>query len=66
VSPLDEQHEEDWLTVKQYAARYGLHIQTVYTAIRFGHRLLGRVERPSPHAIRIVVPRESISRLKSA
>jgi hypothetical protein len=52
------------LTVKEYAAEYRLHVQTVYTAIRF-HRLPHDVERIG-RAIRIVVPRESIEQRKTA
>lgn len=63
---LDEAEREVLLSVKQYAARYGIHIQTVYTAIRLGRRLHGRVERPSEGTIRIAVPRESIITRKSA
>ncbi|HYE88475.1 MAG TPA: hypothetical protein VEA16_19070 [Vicinamibacterales bacterium] len=62
----DHEATEVLLTVKEYAALYGLHEQTVYTAIRYGRRLNGRVERPTSHAIRIAVPRESIKTLKSA
>ena len=54
------------LTVKEYASVFGVHFQTVYSAIRHGHKLLGRVERPSSRTIRIVVPRESIEERKSA
>jgi hypothetical protein len=52
------------LTVKEYADLYRLHVQTIYTAIRFG-RLDHDVERFG-RAIRIVVPRESIQGRKSA
>lgn len=54
------------LTVKEYASWQRVHPQTVYSAIREGRRLEGRVERPSSHTIRIVVPRGSIKTLKSA
>jgi len=57
---------EDLLTVKEYADLHRVHIQTVYSAIRQGHRLNGRVERPTPRTIRIAVPRGSIQRLRSA
>lgn len=57
---------EELLTVKEYADLFGIHVQTVYSAIRFGHHLQGRVERPTSRTIRIAVPRESIQRLKSA
>ena len=57
---------EDFLTVKQYAVRYNVHIQTVYSAIRHGHQLDGRVVRATKGSIRIAVPRENISTLKSA
>lgn len=56
---------DDLLTVKQYAERYGLHVQTVYTAIRSG-RLRYLVVRPTPRTIRIDVSRESIQARKSA
>jgi len=52
------------LTVKEYAALYRLHVQTVYTAIRF-QRLPHAVVRIG-RAIRITVPRESIEDRKSA
>lgn len=69
---LDESRREEaesnevLLTVKEYAGLYGVHLQTVYTAIRYGRRINGRVERPTSHTIRIAVPRESIKELKSA
>lgn len=52
------------LTVKEYAAEYRLHVQTIYSAIRYG-RLPHDVERIG-RAIRIIVPRESIAGRKSA
>lgn len=57
--------EELLLTVKEYASRYGLHVQTIYSAIRRG-LFPHRVERPTSHTIRIAVSRESIKELKSA
>lgn len=61
---MAEHDREELLTVKEYAAIFGIHEQTVYTAIRYGRRLQGRVERPSPRTIRIAVPRESIAGLR--
>lgn len=43
------------LTVQQYADRYGVHVQSVYAAIRRGQRLHGAVVRPTPRTIRIVL-----------
>lgn len=55
--------EEELLTVQEYADRYRVHIQTVYSAIRRGHFKF-RVVRPTGRdAIRIAVPRESIATL---
>jgi hypothetical protein len=54
-----------WLTVQEFAQWQRLHIQTVYGAIRHG-RLKYDVERATPRAIRIKVPRESIEGRKSA
>ena len=49
------------LTVKEYAQRFGYHVQTVYTAIRY-KRFKYRIERDlGTRTIRIVVPRESIN-----
>lgn len=47
------------LTVQEFAVRYRVHIQTVYSAIRRG-RLKFEVVRAAAQAIRIVVPRASI------
>lgn len=58
-------NDERLFTVKEYAARYGVHVQTVYSAIRRG-LFPHRVERPTSRTIRIVVPRESIEERKSA
>lgn len=58
--------EEVLLTVKEYASLKRVHVQTVYTAIRYGRRINGRVERPTSHTIRIAVSRGSIKELKSA
>lgn len=54
------------LTAKEYAELHRIHVQTVYSAIRYGHHLDGRVVRPSARAIRIAVSRESIQRLTAA
>lgn len=51
---------DELLTVQQYADRYGIHVQTVYTAIRKGYRLFGVPIRPSERTIRIAVSRETI------
>jgi predicted DNA-binding transcriptional regulator AlpA len=59
------EERETLLTVKEYAARYGLHIQTVYSSIRRG-LFPHRIERPTSRAIRIIVSRGSIHKLKSA
>lgn len=52
------------ITVKEYAARYSVHIQTVYTAIRYNRldHVVVRVGR----AIRILVPRGSIDQRKAS
>lgn len=52
--------QEAELTVKEYARLHRVHVQTVYSAIRHGHRLEGLVKRPTKRTIRIIVPRESI------
>lgn len=51
--------DDELLTVQEYAARFRVHVQTVYTAIRF-QRLEFRVIRTARRSIRICVPRESI------
>ena len=56
-----ERDGECWLTVKEYADLHRVHVQTVYTAIRY-QRLDERVKRVG-RAIRIVVSRASINRL---
>ena len=53
----DDEADEELLTVKEYAERFRVHEQTVYSAIRYGRRLYGRVVRPAPHTVRIAVPR---------
>jgi len=56
--------EHEWLTVKEYAEMFRLHVQTVYTAIRkkqFNHPI-ERVGR----AIRIDVSRETIPDRKAS
>ena len=53
------------LTVKEYADRYRLHVQTVYASIRRGKFKLPIV-RDTDRAIRIVVSRGSIQTRKSA
>lgn len=59
--PVDQSRQEEvdkeLLTVKQYAARFGVHVQTVYSAIRYGRRLQGAVVRPTSRTIRIAVLR---------
>lgn len=59
---LMSEHEQ--ITVKEYASIFRLHIQTVYTAIRY-NRLPHHVIRVG-RAIRISVPRESINERKTA
>ena len=49
---------DEWLTVKEYADRRRVHVQTVYTAIRYG-RLQHPVDRVG-RTIRINVSRGSI------
>lgn len=54
---------EELLTVQEYAKRLRVHIQTVYSAIRykrFPYRVI-RVTDAKRSPIRIVVPRGSIS-----
>lgn len=56
------------ITVKEYAVRYKVSVQTVYTAIRC-KRIKHAVERPftGPRGpVRIRVPRESINTTTSA
>lgn len=36
ASDREDQLSEEFLTVKEFAVRYGVHIQTVYSAIRYG------------------------------
>lgn len=54
--------DEALLTVKEYADLTRVHVQTVYTAIRYGRFVLP-VLRPTARTIRIVVPRGSIQAL---
>ena len=54
---------EELLTVQEFADRFRVHVQTVYTAIR-NNRLRFDVIRPADRVIRIRVPRESIPALK--
>lgn len=61
------EHDE-LLTPKEYADIHRLHVQSVYTAIRYGrlpYRVV-KVTNGKKGRIRIVVPRESIIGLKSA
>lgn len=66
VSQTLSDAEEVLLTVKEYADLHRLHVQTVYSAVRYGRKLAGRVVRSSSHTIRIAVSRESIKTLKIA
>lgn len=54
--------DEALLTVKEYADLTRVHVQTVYTAIRYG-RFVFPILRPTARTIRIVVPRGSIQAL---
>lgn len=54
----------DWISVKQYAEMFGVHVQTVYTAIREG-KMNHPIERVG-RAIRIDVSRGIIEERKSA
>lgn len=54
--------QDELLTVKEYADLHRVHVQTVYSAIRYG-RFKYEVLRPTERTIRIVVPRESIPTL---
>jgi excisionase family DNA binding protein len=56
--------DRDYLTVKEYADRLGVHIQTVYSAIRRG--LLKREVERVGRTIRIYVSRGSISDRKAS
>lgn len=62
----EDSRDEVELTVKEYADLHRLHVQTVYSAIRQGNRVYGRVVRTSVRSIRIYVPRESIQARKIA
>jgi hypothetical protein len=56
---LDEPSCE-WLTVKEFAARYRMSERGVRDAIRDGHlNPEYRVERPSKRTVRIAVPRRA-------
>lgn len=61
---MRDDRDNELLTVKEYASRRRVHIQTVYTAIRNG-RLPYRTERIG-RSIRIVVSRESIEERKAS
>lgn len=50
--------EREWLTVKQYADMFGVHVQTVYAAVR-EKRINHPIERIG-RTIRIDVSRENI------
>lgn len=53
------------LTVKEYAALFQRHEQTVYSAIR-RDRLPYPIERPTGGGFMIRVPREIVDRLRAA
>ena len=60
--------EEVLLTAKQYASLLGIHVQSVYSQIRYGRcacRVI-KVSTAKKAPIRIAVPRESINTLKHA
>lgn len=57
---------EDLLTVKQYADRCGVHVQTIYTAIRLNRLRFGRVVRVTDGVIRVAVPRGTITDRKAS
>jgi excisionase family DNA binding protein len=56
--------EHDWITVKEYADLFRVHVQTVYSAVRSG-RLSHPWERVG-RTIRIDVSRESIEQRKAS
>lgn len=56
--------EREWLTVKEYADMFRLHIQTVYSAVRKG-RINHPIERVG-RTIRIDVSRETIPERKAS
>lgn len=58
--PDFRESDMDYLTVQEYAERFRLHVQTVYSAIRY-NRLRFSVIRAAGRSIRIAVPRESIN-----
>lgn len=56
-------HDDDLLTVQEYAERYRVHVQTVYAAIRM-KRLQFPVERAGKRSLRIRVPRATAFRIE--
>lgn len=64
----EDRSGEVLLTVKQYASLLGIHVQTVYSQIRYGRcgcRVI-KVSTAPKAPIRIAVPRGSINTLKYA
>lgn len=65
---LADESDEVLLTVKEYAALLGIHVQSVYTQIRYGRcacRVL-KVSTAKKAPIRIAVSRGSINTRKHA
>jgi hypothetical protein len=54
---------EAFLTVQEYASIFRVHVQTVYSAIRY-RRFKYEVIRPTGRSIRIIVPRGSIPNIE--
>jgi hypothetical protein len=60
------EHQDHWLTVKEYAFDRGVHVQTVYSALRYRPHLFPHQFERIGRTIRINVARESIQDRKAS
>ena len=65
-SILAAAEREEWLSVKEYAALRRVHVQTVYSALRYRAATFPHIVERVGRVIRIYVPRESINERKAS
>lgn len=65
-SLLDAARQEEWLTVKEFAALRRVHEQTIYSMLRYRPEKFPHAFERVGRQIRIYVPRASIKGLTTA